>query len=82
MPDFDYSVIWAAWFPKGTPEPIIQKMHDWLVQIVERPDTKKFLFEAGADQRPSDSPAEMAAVVQREYAKWQQIVQAAKIEKE
>ena len=82
VPGFDYSVVWAAWFPKGTPEPIIHKMHDWLVQIVERPDTKKFLFEAGADQRPSDSPAEMAAVVQREYAKWQQIVQAAKIEKE
>jgi tripartite-type tricarboxylate transporter receptor subunit TctC len=82
VPDFDYSVVWAAWFPKGTPEPIIHKMHDWLVQIVARPDTKKFLFEAGADQRPSDSPAEMAAVISREYGKWRQIVQAAKIEKE
>src|SRR6516164_931089 len=49
VPGFDYSVVWAAWFPKGTPEPIVHKMHDWLVQIVERPDTKKFLFEAGAD---------------------------------
>jgi tripartite-type tricarboxylate transporter receptor subunit TctC len=57
-------------------------MHDWLVQIVERPDTKKFLFEAGADQRPSASPAEMASVISGEYGKWRQIVQAAKIEKE
>jgi tripartite-type tricarboxylate transporter receptor subunit TctC len=82
VPDFDYSVVWAAWFPKGTPEPIIRQMHDWLVQIVERPQTKKFLLEAGADPRPSSSPAQMSEIIRGEYEKWQRIVQAAKIEKE
>jgi tripartite-type tricarboxylate transporter receptor subunit TctC len=82
VPDFDYSVVWAAWFPKGTPEPIVRQMHDWLVQIVERPETKKFLFEAGADPRPSSSPMQMSEVIRGEYEKWRKIVQAAKIEKE
>jgi len=82
VPDFDYSVVWAAWFPKGTPEPIVRQMHDWLVQIVERPDTKKFLLDAGADPRPSSSPAQMTEIIRGEYDKWRKIVQAAKIEKE
>jgi tripartite-type tricarboxylate transporter receptor subunit TctC len=82
VPDFDYSVVWAAWFPKGTPEPIVRQMHDWLVQIVARPDTRKFLFDAGADPRPSSSPAQMSAVIGGEYEKWRKIVQAARIDKE
>jgi len=82
VPDFDYSVVWAAWFPKGTPDPIVHRMHDWLVQIVQRPETKKFLFDAGADPHPSSSPAQMSEIIQGEYDKWRKIVQAAKIEKE
>jgi tripartite-type tricarboxylate transporter receptor subunit TctC len=82
VPDFDYSVVWGAWFPRTTPEPIIGRMHDWLVEIVERPATRKFLFEAGAEPRPSGSPAAMGEVIKGEYEKWRRIVQAAKIEKE
>ena len=82
VPDFDYSVVWAAWFPKGTPDPIIGRMHDWLVEIVERPATRKFLFDAGSEPRPSASPAQMAEVLKGEYQKWRRIVQAARIEKE
>ena len=43
---------------------------------------RKFLFEAGAEPRPSASPAAMGEVINGEYEKWRQIVQAAKIEKE
>ena len=82
VPDFDYSVIWAAWFPAGTAEPIVQRMHDWLVEIVARPQTKTFLLSIGADQRASASPEEMAQVIKAEYLKWKGIVQAAKIEKQ
>ena len=82
VPDFDYSVIWAAWFPKGTPKEFVQPMHDWLVQIVARPETKKFLFDVGADQRPSTTPEDMARVIAAEYKKWRGIVEAAKIQKE
>jgi tripartite-type tricarboxylate transporter receptor subunit TctC len=82
VPDFDYSVIWAAWFPKGTPDPMVRQMHQWLVQIVNRPETKKFLFDVGSDQRPSASPEEMTTVLKTEFQKWKGIVEAAKIERE
>ena len=82
VPDFDYSVIWAAWFPKGTPEPIVKQMHAWLNEIAKRPETKKFLFDVGSDARPSASPEEMTEIIKGEYEKWRKIVEAAKIQKE
>jgi len=82
VPDFDYSVVWAAWFPKGTPEPIVMRMHGWLNEIVKRPETKKFLFDVGSDPRISSSPQEMADILKVEYDKWRKIVEAAKIQKE
>jgi len=82
VPDFDYSVVWAAWFPKGTPDPMVRQMHRWLTDIVMRPETKKFLFDVGSDQRPSASPEEMAGIIKVEYEKWRTIVEAAKIEKQ
>lgn len=79
---FDYSVVWAAWFPRGTPDPLVRQMHAWLTAIVMRPETRKFLFDVGADQRPSASPEEMAGILEVEFEKWRRIVEAAKIEKE
>lgn len=82
VPDFAYSVIWAAWFPKDTPDAIVNQMHGWLTEIVKRPETKKFLFGVGADQRISESPADMARIVKAEFENWKKIVEAAKIQKE
>ncbi|HVG50103.1 MAG TPA: tripartite tricarboxylate transporter substrate binding protein [Xanthobacteraceae bacterium] len=82
VPDFDYSVIWAAWFPKGTDPAIVKQMHGWLNEISKRPETKKFLFDVGSDVRLSESPEEMAKIINGEYEKWRKIVEAAKIAKE
>lgn len=82
IPDYDYSVVWAAWIPSGTPAPIVKQMHGWLTEIVMRPGTKKFLFDVGADQRPSKSPEEMGSIIKVEFEKWRRIVEAAKIERE
>ena len=82
VPDFSYSVIWAAWFPKDTPDPIVNQMHGWLTEIVKRPETKKFLFDVGADQRISQTPADMARIIKSEFENWKKIVEAAKIERQ
>jgi len=79
---FDYSVIWAAWFPKGTPEPMVKQMFTWLTAIVNRPETRKFLFDVGSDPRLSSSPDDMARTLADEYEKWRGIVEAAKLQKE
>jgi len=82
VPGFAYSVVWGAWFPKGTPDAIVMQMHDWLNQIVKRPETKKFVFQVGAETKLSETPADMARLITGEYQKWRGIVEAAKIGKE
>ena len=82
LPGFDYSVIWAAWFPKGTPDDMTRQMFGWLTEISKRPETQKFLFDIGSDVRLSTSPDDMAKTINAEYEKWRGIVEAAKIEKE
>jgi tripartite-type tricarboxylate transporter receptor subunit TctC len=77
--DFAYSVIWAAFFPKGTPEPIVKQMYGWLTEISKRPETKKFLFDIGSDVRLSSSPEDMRKTIAGEYEKWHRIVEAAKL---
>lgn len=82
VPGFDYSVIWAAFFPKDTPAPIVQKMYGWLTEIGARPEMKKFLFDIGSDVRLSSSPEDMRKTIASEYEKWHGIVEAAKLQKE
>ena len=81
-PGLDYSVKWAAWFPKGTPEPIVKQMHAWLSEIAQRPESKKFLFEVGSDPYVLSTPAAMDEMIKRENETWKSIVEKAKIEKQ
>jgi tripartite-type tricarboxylate transporter receptor subunit TctC len=82
VPGFAYSVVWGAWFPKGTPDAIVTQMHGWLNEIVKRPETNKFVFDVGAEARLSETPADMARLIAGEYQNWRKIVEAAKIGKE
>ena len=82
VPGFAYSVIWAAFFPKGTPAPIVTQMFNWLTEVSKRPETKKFLFDIGSDVRLSSSPEDMRKTIAGEYEKWHGIVEAARLPKE
>ncbi len=82
VPGLDYSVKWGAWFPKGTPEPIVKQMHAWLSEIAQRPESKKFLYEVGSDPYVLPNPAAMDALIKHEYETWKDIVERAKIEKQ
>ncbi len=81
LPGYEFSANWAAWFPKGTPQPIVNKMHGWLDEIVKSPETKEFLAKNGADPLPN-SVAGTNALINSDYDKWEMIAKAAKLEKE
>jgi tripartite-type tricarboxylate transporter receptor subunit TctC len=59
--------------PAGTPAPIVQKLHDEIVKIVDVPAMSKFLSDQGADPHTM-TPAEFAAYIKSEEAKWAQVV--------
>ena len=47
--DMDLTGWWASLAPAGTPRPIREKIHGWMKEIVESPETLKFLNDSGGD---------------------------------
>jgi tripartite-type tricarboxylate transporter receptor subunit TctC len=65
---------WAAFVaPKGTPQPIIDRLRIEIEKVVKSPDFARKLEERGFETL-STSPAEIARTINEESARWGQIV--------
>jgi tripartite-type tricarboxylate transporter receptor subunit TctC len=67
---------WGVVAPKGTPQPIMDKLHDAIAVVLKSADTEKYLANEGA------APVEMSAAqfgkfIESEIAKWGPVVQKA-----
>lgn len=60
--------------PAGTPQPIIQKLYDALVQTVSDKDVADRLEAGGAGARTSKSPAEFSQYMAAERERWAVVV--------
>jgi tripartite-type tricarboxylate transporter receptor subunit TctC len=70
---------WTALFaPKGTPQPIIDKLNAEVVKILNMPDVKERFAGGGVDTIPS-SAAELDARVKNDLARFRTIVEQANI---
>ena len=56
---------WAAMVPAGTPKPVVDKIHQWFVQMVSSEETKKFLNSFGGDPY-INSPEQGQAMLERD----------------
>lgn len=65
------------WFgvmvPAGTPKEIIAKLNAEIVKVLSNPETKKNMLARGAVLHPS-TPAEFAAILRSDIAKWGRVV--------
>ncbi|HEX6003799.1 MAG TPA: tripartite tricarboxylate transporter substrate binding protein [Burkholderiales bacterium] len=59
--------------PAGTPAPIINRLNAEIAKVLELKDVQDALARQGAEAQPS-SPAEFAAFLKRDYAKWARVV--------
>ena len=60
----------------GTPEPVIQRLHDEVVKALQQPDVRERLL--ALDLEPvGNTPADAAKRVKEDTAKWTKIVQEA-----
>ncbi|HSD44705.1 MAG TPA: tripartite tricarboxylate transporter substrate binding protein [Burkholderiales bacterium] len=72
--DFAVSTTWyALWGIKGTPQPVIDRMYAETVKVLQMPDIKAIWASQGADAG-GQPPAEFAAFVKSEIAKWGKVV--------
>jgi tripartite-type tricarboxylate transporter receptor subunit TctC len=81
IPDLDAS-IWVGLFaPKGTPQPIIDRLNSEVRKTIEQPDVKKRYVETGAEALGMSS-AEFLARIKQDAERYQRIVKAAGVKPE
>src|SRR5262245_58872277 len=71
---------WAAWFPKGTPDAIVQKVGGLLRDIAKTDETKAFLTQSAATPLLTNSVAEAIEVVKGDLTLWRKTATEANIE--
>jgi tripartite-type tricarboxylate transporter receptor subunit TctC len=70
---------WAGWMlPAGTPQPIVQRLHEETQKALQLPAVRARLEEMGGEARGS-TPQEMAAMVAAELQRWTRVVADARI---
>jgi tripartite-type tricarboxylate transporter receptor subunit TctC len=76
---FEFAPWWACYVPKGTPQPIIDKLGAWFQEIAKMPETPKFL-ETIASISQHDTGPEAMTRLEAELPKWGTLVKAAGIQ--
>jgi tripartite-type tricarboxylate transporter receptor subunit TctC len=82
LPDFDAAAWNGIFLPKGTPLPIVDKLHAALMTTIETPAIRDRLAQLGATVVASErrSPAYLQRFVESEIEKWARIIRSAKIQ--
>src|SRR5579862_327381 len=72
----------SAWFglvaPPGTPPAVLSRVNADAVEALKLPDVQARFLEQGAEP-VGNTPAEMAAFVKEEMARWQKVIQTANV---
>jgi tripartite-type tricarboxylate transporter receptor subunit TctC len=79
LPGFEFAPWWCAYFPKGTPQDIVDKFAGWLLQVVKMDETAKFLETVGAIPL-AENGKQADARLMSDIEKWGPIVKAANIQ--
>ncbi len=78
VPGYEAISILGMFAPTGTPAAIVKRLHDETVRVLNQPDVKDRLFNAGTEVVGS-TPAAFAAKMKSEIAKWGKVIKDAGI---
>ncbi len=81
VPGYEVSPWFAVFMPAATPKDIVAKVNAALLEAMKDPDVVK-RFRAMGGQAGGNTPAEFAAFIDQERARWKQIVDTAGIAQE
>jgi len=84
LPDFEITVWFGMWAPKGTPKPVIDTLSAALQKALKDPEVNNRLAAAGAETIPSEraQPEALRAHLKSEIDRWMPIIKAAGIKAE
>jgi tripartite-type tricarboxylate transporter receptor subunit TctC len=78
--DEEAETMTGVFVPAGTPKAIVDLLQKEIHDFVNKPDIRKRILELGVTPE-GDSPADFAAYVKSEIAKWHRIIEVAKVPK-
>ncbi|MBY0269060.1 MAG: tripartite tricarboxylate transporter substrate binding protein [Burkholderiales bacterium] len=78
VPNIDVSNWYGLFAPAGTPRPVIDRIHREVVDILKTADMQKRMAGDGADG-VGNTPAEFAAYVKAESARWAEVIKKSSI---
>lgn len=76
--DIDQLGWWGVMVPAATPDPVAAKINGWFNEVLEQPETQKFLTDQGGDHYIS-TPEEAQALMERTVEEWKTLVEIARI---
>ncbi len=81
LPGFHSSLWYGLWAPKGTLEPIVERLNAAVVDVLADPAVRQRLTEMGLEIPPRDqqTPQALLALQRADIAKWWPIIKAANI---
>jgi tripartite-type tricarboxylate transporter receptor subunit TctC len=79
IPGFEAVSWYALMAPSQTPDPIIRKLHEGVVRALNLPDVRAALEAQGA-KPVGGTPAELAAVITADTARWAKVIKDANIQ--
>jgi tripartite-type tricarboxylate transporter receptor subunit TctC len=79
--DIEATVWNGFFFPKGTPKPIVEKMHRTVEAMISKPDMRQKLEALGLEVLPPEqrTPAAMTKFLKEDIERWGKVIQAAGI---
>ena len=81
LPGYEVELWFGAFAPKGTPQPIIDRLNQTINKVIESPDVKKNLEKEG--MVPTGGPPQrFNDRVRKDYERWLKVVQAANLKPE
>jgi tripartite-type tricarboxylate transporter receptor subunit TctC len=78
LPGFEVSSMFGILAPKGTPQPIIDRLNSELTQVLELPDVREKLQQQGVLPTHT-SPEEAAQRIGAEVEKWAKVIKEANV---
>ena len=81
LPGYEAAISYGVFLPAGAPTPLVERLHAAIEGTIRSPDIAKKFVTLGADPQ-FGSPAEFAAYVSNDFAKWARLAKEAGLKAE
>ena len=82
VPNVDVRIWWVLAAPKGTPKPILEKMHKVMTEVTTSDEARKFVGTNGGEPMTLDSPQATLDYATMDVKRWEDWAKIGKIEKQ